>query len=197
MNYPSPPLNLPYRLVLGSASPRRQELLQKTGLDFVTRLIPVDESLDPQWENEKVPEHLARLKSSVIPLADDELLLTADTLVFHRGQIMGKPRDEADAIDMLTQLSGNQHDVITGVCLRTNQKEIVWQTRTRLEWLELNPYEIRWYVQTYQPWDKAGAYGIQDWMGLRAIKSIEGCPLNVMGLPLPLVYEKLASEFSR
>jgi len=196
LKYPGPPLSLPYRLVLGSASPRRQELLQKSGLEFVIRCVPVEEIPHPLWETTKIPEHLARLKASVIPLADDELLLTADTLVFHRGQILGKPRDEADAIAMLTQLSGDYHEVITGVCLRTHQKEIVWQSSTRLEWLDLDPQEIRWYVQSYQPLDKAGAYGIQDWMGLRAIKSIQGCPLNVMGLPLPLVYETLRSEFS-
>jgi len=193
---PTAPLELRYKLVLGSGSPRRQELLQRVGLPYDLRVVPVDETVDPSWKTDQVAEHLALQKARAIPIDDHELLLTADTLVLCQGQILGKPKDPAEAVAMLRLLSGNEHDVMTGVCLRTTQKEIILGARTRLEWYHLEPKEIDWYVQEYQPMDKAGAYGIQDWMGLRAVKSIQGCPLNVMGLPLPLVYERLFSEFS-
>ena len=197
MMVPQAPLELKYRLVLGSGSPRRQELLQRVGLAYELRVVPVDESVDPTWKTEQVAEHLALQKARAVPINDHELLLTADTLVLCQGQILGKPKNEADAVEMLKTLSGREHDVMTGVCLRTTQKEIILGARTRLLWYDLNPQEIDWYVRQYKPLDKAGAYGIQDWMGLRAVQSIRGCPLNVMGLPLPLVYERLVSEFSK
>ncbi len=190
------PLQLSYRLLLGSGSPRRATLLSNIGLPFEMRVIPIDEEALQHPIVEETALHLARLKSQAITITSNELLLTADTTVICQGQLLGKAPDRNSAITMLQQLSGQTHRVDTGVCLRTLNKEIHLQSTTILQWYELELMEIEWYVDHYHPYDKAGAYGIQEWIGQRAIRGIQGCPLNVMGLPLPLVYETLRSEFS-
>jgi len=189
------PLRLSHRLVLGSGSPRRAALLSDIGLPFDLRVVPIHEETLLHPVIEETAPHLARIKSLAIPITCNELLLTADTTVICEGRLLGKALDRDSAIAMLQQLSGKTHRVDTGVCLRTVDKEIHLQSTTFLEWYTLEQQEIEWYVDQYQPYDKAGAYGIQEWMGHRAIRSIHGCPLNVMGLPLPLVYETLRSEF--
>lgn len=189
------PLQLSHRLLLGSGSPRRAALLSGIGLPFDLRVVPIDEETLQHPTVEETALHLARLKSQAIAISSNELLLTADTTVICQGQLLGKARDRQSAIAMLQQLSGQTHRVDTGVCLRTQDKEIHLQSTTILEWYDLETTEIEWYVDQYQPYDKAGAYGIQEWMGQRVIRSIQGCPLNVMGLPLSLVYETLRSEF--
>jgi septum formation protein len=170
--------------------------LNGIGLPFELRVAPIDEEALHHPILEETAKHLARLKSQAITITSNELLLTADTTVICQGQLLGKAPDRESAIAMLQQLSGQSHRVDTGVCLRTVDKEILLQSTTILEWYPLENQEIEWYVDHYQPYDKAGAYGIQEWMGQRAIRSLQGCPLNVMGLPLPLVYETLRSEFS-
>ena len=190
------PLHLRHRLVLGSGSPRRAALLTGIGLPFELRVTPIDEEALHHPILEETAKHLARLKSQAISIRSNELLLTADTTVICRGKLLGKAPDRESAIAMLQQLSGQTHRVDTGVCLRTMDNEILLQSTTILDWYEIDTKEIEWYVDHYHPYDKAGAYGIQEWMGLRAIRSIQGCPLNVMGLPLPLVYETLRSAFS-
>jgi len=190
------PLQLSHRLLLGSGSPRRAAMLNEIGLPFELRVTPIDEEALHHPILEETAKHLARLKSQAITITSNELVLTADTTVICQGQLLGKAPDRDSAIEMLQQLSGQSHRVDTGVCLRTVDKEILLQSTTILEWYELETKEIEWYVDHYQPYDKAGAYGIQEWMGQRAIRSLQGCPLNVMGLPLPLVYETLRSEFS-
>lgn len=190
------PLQLSHRLLLGSGSPRRAALLTGIGLPFELRVAPIDEEALHHPILEETAKHLARLKSQAITITSNELLLTADTTVICQGQLLGKAPDRESAIAMLQQLSGQSHRVDTGVCLRTVDKEILLQSTTILEWYPLENQEIEWYVDHYQPYDKAGAYGIQEWMGQRAIRSLQGCPLNVMGLPLPLVYETLRSSFS-
>jgi septum formation protein len=189
------PLHLDYKLILGSGSPRRASLLTDLGLNFELRIVPIDEESFEYPIPEEIALKLAILKSHAIPITDHELLLTADTTVLCEGHLLGKAPDRTSAIEMLQFLSGRTHRVDTGVCLRTLHKEIHLQSTTMVEWYPLKQAEIEWYIDHYHPFDKAGAYGIQEWMGQRAIRSIHGCPLNVMGLPLPLLYESLQSEF--
>lgn len=189
------PLRLNQRLILGSGSPRRATLLSEIGLDFEVRVIPIDEESHQHPLPQENALHLARLKSQAILITTGELLLTADTTVICEGQLLGKAKNRDSAIAMLMHLSGRTHRVDTGVCLRTLTREIHLQSTTHLEWYSLSQQEIEWYVDQFHPYDKAGAYGIQEWMGQRAIRNLHGCPLNVMGLPLPLVYETLRSEF--
>jgi septum formation protein len=170
-------------------------LLSDIGLEFELRIVPIDEESHQHPVPQENALHLALLKSKAIPITSDELLLTADTTVICEGSLLGKAIDRDSAIAMLQNLSGRTHRVDTGVCLRTLTNEIHLQSTTILEWYPLGRREIEWYVDHYQPFDKAGAYGIQEWMGQRAIRSIHGCPFNVMGLPLSLVYETLRSEF--
>ncbi len=180
-----------YRIVLASASPRRRELLAMLDLDFEVRpLKDIDESYPAELDAMEVPGYIAAKKcEAYLPLmAPDELVITADTVVICDGQVLGKPADEADACRMLSMLSGKSHTVVTGVAVAASGRMLSESVATRVVFADLSAEEIAEYVERYRPLDKAGAYGIQEWIGAVGIKGIEGSFYNVMGLPLHVLY---------
>ena len=180
------------KIVLSSNSPRRKELLGELGIDFEVRVIEgIDETYPKELSVEEVPQYIAREKARVYIVGKDEVLLTADTVVVLGNEIMGKPHDEADAMRMLRQLSGKTHQVITGVCLTTNDKQVTFADVTDVSFAELTDEEIKYYVDNFRPLDKAGAYGIQEWIGLAGVTGIKGSYFNVVGLPAHRVYAEL------
>jgi len=186
-------LSLPYNIVLGSQSPRRKELLKLAGFEFRVLDIEYEETLPKQpYPISDIPIYLAEQKAvHANGLNENDLLITADTLVFLEGKILGKPKNTDGAFEMLSSLSGKMHEVITGVCLTYNgQREILSDT-SKVYFKPLEAKEIEYYIENYNPLDKAGAYGAQDWIGLIAIEKIEGSYFNVMGLPVHKVYEAL------
>ncbi len=180
-----------FNLVLGSQSPRRQYLLKELGVEFETRVISTDEEFDPSMAEPDIAEFLAHQKALAHQPKGNELIITADTIVCFDGDILNKPADKAESIEMLTRLSGNTHEVITGVCLYHKDATRIFHERTSVTFHPLSQEEIEHYIDTCQPFDKAGSYGIQEWMGYAGIKSIEGDFFNVMGLPLQLLYREL------
>ena len=187
--------NSNFRFILGSQSPRRQELLTQLGLSFEIRISNVDEKYPDQLKTEEVAEYLATLKgnSYLENIKKDELIITADTVVILDDEILEKPIDREQAIDMICKLSGKTHRVMTGVSLTTASAQHCFSETTNVSFKELKTSEIEYYVDTYKPFDKAGAYGIQEWIGLVAVDSIEGCFFNVIGLPVPKLYKELKS----
>lgn len=179
-------------LLLGSKSPRRQELLKGAGIDYTLITIDSDEDFPEDMDGEKVAEYLAIKKAEAFEGdLENKILLTADTTVFLEGEIINKPLDEEDAIKMLSKLSGKMHTVFTGVCLRSKNKEIAFTDKTNVYFKKLTKGQIEFYVLNYKPLDKAGAYGIQDWIGYIGVEKIEGDFFNVMGLPVNRVYDEL------
>ena len=183
-------------IVLGSASPRRKQLVEALGLPCEVRIKSIVEDYPDELDVYKVPEFLAELKSR--PLIEDlsksEVLLTSDTVVIMDGEILHKPKDAEEAKMMLTSLSDNMNEVVTGVCLRSKKNKVVFSSITKVYFAKLLPEDIDYYIDRYQPFDKAGAYGIQEWIGQIGVKSIEGCFYNVMGLPVQKVWDKLNNE---
>ena len=180
------------KIVLSSNSPRRKELLGELGIDFEVRVIEgIDETYPKELSVEEVPQYIAREKARVYIVGKDEVLLTADTVVVLGNDIMGKPHDEADAMRMLRQLSGKTHQVITGVCLTTNDKQVTFADVTDVSFADLTDEEIKYYVDNFRSLDKAGAYGIQEWIGLAGVTGIKGSYFNVVGLPVHRVYAEL------
>ena len=175
-----------YKLILASSSPRRQQLMQEAGFEFEVRLREVPEVYPDTLPVEQVPEYLARLKASAFngDLQEDELLITADTIVSIHGKVVGKPHDRQQAVAMLRELSGNKHTVISGLCLTTVREQKSCSVCTDVFFRELTEKEIVYYVDRYKPFDKAGAYGIQEWIGYVGIERIDGSFYNVMGLPV-------------
>jgi len=183
-----------YRIILASNSPRRRELLKGLDLDFeIKTLAGVDEVYPSELPAAEVAEFLATLKAgSYLPsLKENELLITADTIVCLDGQIFGKPQDNADAKQMLQTLSGRTHQVMTGVCLMTHEKKTSFTVTSDVTFAELEEPEIDYYIEKYKPYDKAGAYGVQEWIGYVAVKHINGSYYNVMGLPIHRLYEEM------
>ena len=184
----------PYRLLLASQSPRRRELM--TGCAIPYELAPryeCDEEYPSSLPAEEVPAYLSRLKSEAYPtpLAANDLLLTADTVVILGDRVLGKPYDRAEAIEMLTQLAGNRHRVITGVTIRSVERTFTFSSASDVWFRPLRTEEIEHYVDHYRPYDKAGSYGIQEWIGYAAIERIDGSFYNVMGLPIQRLYVEL------
>lgn len=182
------------KLILASRSPRRRELMKGAGLDFVVAGdYEVEEVYPPGTPVRKVPALLARLKSDAYPrtLAPDEILVTADTVVVLEGEIAGKPGSRDEAVAMLERLSGREHIVLTGVCLRSARKRKSFVVGSRVSFRRLTGDEIAYYVDTCRPYDKAGSYGIQEWIGYVGIKGIRGSFYNVMGLPIQTLYTEL------
>lgn len=180
-----------YKIVLASNSPRRKELLAQLGLDFSVRtLADVDESFPVGLTNEQTACYIAKKKAEAhaAQMADDELIITADTIVCSEGKVLGKPVDEADAKLMLQQLSGRTHQVVTGVALVTKTKQTDFAVTSDVTFAQLSDSEIDYYVAHYRPMDKAGAYGIQEWIGLVAVEELRGSFFNVMGLPVQRLY---------
>ncbi len=183
-----------YRLLLASHSPRRQELLRECGLDYtlVTKY-DVEEIYPADMEAEQVAGFLSKLKSDAYPdeLLEGDILLTADTTVVMEGRVFGKPADRAEAIEMIAELSGRSHTVITGVTIRSRGSLKQFATHTHVWFRELSREEIEYYVDNFKPMDKAGSYGIQEWIGFVAIEKIDGSFYNVMGLPIQRLYVEL------
>lgn len=183
-----------YRILLASKSPRRRQLLEGCGIAFeIAEGREAEEVYPSTLPAEQVAEYLSGLKSDAYAdvLAADDLLITADTVVIAGGEILGKPTDRADAVRMLRSLSGCEHKVITGVTLRTMTKKESFSCESRVRFRSLLDEEIEHYIDTYRPYDKAGAYGIQEWIGYVAIEAIEGSFYNVMGLPVQALYVRL------
>lgn len=171
-------------LLLGSKSPRRQDLLKEAGFNFELRLADVDEAFPASLKGEEVPAFLAALKSDHIPIKGNECLITADTVVCVDDTILNKAADAAEAREMLKILSGRAHWVHTGVCLRQGAKKLVFTESTEVYFRNLHSDEIDYYISNFQPFDKAGAYGIQEWIGYVGVERIEGCYYNVVGFPV-------------
>ncbi|MDR0294574.1 MAG: Maf family nucleotide pyrophosphatase [Prevotellaceae bacterium] len=183
-----------YKVILASGSPRRLELLKGMGIDYTVELNgEVEESFPADMPVREVPAFLARLKSNAFgrTLAENELLITADTVVVCNNQLLGKPVDTNDAIRMLHILSGNSHEVHTGVCVRSYGRELIFTVKSVVYFRALSSDEIAYYIDAYKPFDKAGAYGVQEWIGYIGIEHIEGSYFNVMGLPTQQLYVEL------
>lgn len=184
----------PYRLLLASQSPRRRELMTGCGLPYVLAPMYACEEVYPGgMPADEVPLYLAKLKSAAYPerLRPHDILLTADTVVVCDGKVLGKPCDREDAATMLRQLSGRRHSVVSGVALRTAERLHAFTARTEVWFRPLSEEEIAYYLDTCRPYDKAGSYGIQEWIGYAAIERIEGSFYNVMGLPIQKLYVEL------
>ena len=183
-----------YRLILASASPRRRELLAGCDLDFtLADKFECEECYPADLATDKVAEYLSQLKSNAYPhaLGEKEILLTADTVVILGDKILGKPHSEAEAVEMISSLSGATHKVVTGVTLRTAKQTISFSAESLVTFRNLDNEEILYYVEKYRPLDKAGAYGIQEWIGYIGIEGIKGSFYNVMGLPVAALYKQL------
>ena len=180
------------KIILASNSPRRRELLKGLDLDFQVEVIKgIKEGYPKNLPMEQVPQYIAKEKAAAYQVKPDEVLLTADTIVVLGNEVMGKPKDAADAHRMLRELSGKTHHVITGVCLTTANNQKAFSETTAVTFRELSDEEIDYYIEHYKPFDKAGAYGIQEWIGYIGVSKIDGSFYNVMGLPVERVYEEL------
>lgn len=182
-----------YKIILASQSPRRHYLLKEIGLEFeIRRKQFIDESYPDYLQKEQIPLHIAKNKALAFgELQDYEILITADTIVWLNNKVLQKPTGQDDAVKILTELSGNCHQVYTGVCIRSNKKEIVFSACTDVYFKKLTYAEIDYYVNHFQPFDKAGAYGIQEWIGYIGVEKINGSFFNVMGLPIQKLYSEL------
>lgn len=183
-----------YSIVLASNSPRRKELMSGLGIDYVVKTLPdVDESYPEDLKGEAIPLFIAREKAEAYRsmIAPDELLITADTIVWLDNEALGKPAGREEAIRMLHSLSGKTHQVITGVCLTTCQWQKSFTSVTEVRFAKLTDEEIEYYVDAYSPMDKAGSYGVQEWIGFVGVESIAGSFYNVMGLPIQKLYGEL------
>ncbi len=184
----------PYKLILGSASPRRQELLKSLGFEFLNKPIKADESVWPKdLKAQEIPIFLAELKADAYEnvLKEDELLITADTVVWCEGKVFNKPENFAAGKKMLEELSGKMHEVFTAVCLKSANKQTTFYDVSKVYFKKLKSDEIEYYLTNFSPYDKAGGYGVQDWIGYIGIDKIEGSFYNVMGLPVKELYEEL------
>ena len=182
-----------YNIILASGSPRRQQFFRDLDLDFEIRLKEVEEIYPPNLTEEDITDYLAVLKSDAFEgeLSDKDILITSDTIVWHENKALGKPKDYDDAFKMLQSLSNKTHLVITSVCFKTKYKTEVISETTKVTMHPLSELEIEYYLNKYQPYDKAGSYGIQEWIGYIGVAKIEGSYPNVMGLPVDQVYQYL------
>lgn len=183
-----------YRIILGSNSPRRRELLAGLDLSFDVHVIPgLEENYPDSLQPQEIPVFLSKQKAEayLYTLDDQVLLITADTIVWNETEVIGKPKDREDAIRMLRSLSGHEHQVVTGVCLTTTKKQETFSVVSSVRFASLTDEEIIYYVDKYKPFDKAGAYGIQEWIGYVGVESISGSFYNVMGLPVQRLYQEL------
>lgn len=182
-----------HHIILASGSPRRQAFFKDLGLNFEIRLKPVKEEYPPRLTHFEISNYLAQLKA--LPFKDElqpnDILITSDTIVWHNNSALGKPRDEDEAYQMLKALSNHTHEVITSVCFTTTNYEKTLHNKTRVTFKALTNDEIWYYIKNFKPFDKAGAYGIQEWIGFIGVTKIEGSYFNVMGLPIHLVYKTL------
>lgn len=182
-----------FNIILASASPRRHAFLKELNLDFNIELKPVDEIYPDHLKREEITDYLAKLKAEPFlkSLQNNDILITSDTIVWLDDKAIGKPKNEADAFEMIKSLSNKTHQVVTSICFTHNSEQNIVNTITKVTFKPLTDDEIRYYVNTYKPLDKAGAYGIQEWIGAIGITSVEGSYNNVVGLPTHLLYETL------
>lgn len=181
-----------HNLILASGSPRRQQFFKELDLDFSIKLKPVDEIFPENLKGSDITDYLARLKASVFTdLSQEDILVTSDTIVWFQQQALNKPENQEEAFEMISSLSGNTHEVITSVAFTTTQQQVVINDTTRVTFKDLSREEINYYITNFQPYDKAGGYGIQEWFGYIAVTRLEGSYFNVMGMPLHKVYETL------
>lgn len=183
-----------YHIILASNSPRRKELLSGLGLTYEIKTLPdIDESFPDNLAGEDIAKYIAKEKADAYKssLEEDTLLITADTIVLLEGKVYGKPKDESDAKRMLRDLSGKTHKVITGVCITSGEKQHLFGVSSDVRFAQLEDDEISFYVDQYKPFDKAGAYGIQEWIGYIAVEYISGSYFNIMGLPVQRLYQEL------
>jgi septum formation protein len=181
-----------YTIILASGSPRRQNFFKELGLDFTIDVREIEEAYPPYLTGHEITDHLSQLKASAYTnISDKTIVITSDTIVWKEGRAIGKPKDMNDAKKMLQDLSGSMHEVITSVCFKGNNFQKTIHNYTKVWFKKLDNEEIDYYLHTYQPFDKAGSYGIQEWIGYIGIERIEGSYFNVMGLPTHLVYKTL------
>ncbi len=187
--------NIQYQIILASNSPRRRELLKMADFDFKVETVQnIDESFDNDIEISELPIYLARKKQNAFKhlwTIKNNLVITSDTIVCLKNKILNKPLNKNEAFDMLMELSGQMHKVITGVVLKSKNKEIEFAETTKVWFKKLTASQINYYIDNYKPFDKAGAYGIQEWIGMIGISKIEGSYFNVMGLPIDRIYDEL------
>jgi len=183
-----------FEIILASGSPRRVELLRGMGIDFTIRKLDIDESYSAELKGAEIAVYVSQKKSSALPeheISDNTIVITADTIVWQNGRALEKPMDRAHAIEMLQSLSGAEHEVFTGVTLCSKNKTHSFFSRSNVWFRALSIDEIEYYVDTCKPFDKAGSYGVQEWIGYVAIERIEGSWFNVMGLPTRMLYQEL------
>jgi septum formation protein len=182
-----------YHIILASQSPRRQELLRGLNIPYEVKVIDVEETYPKNLFGVDIPMYLAEKKANAFNgmMLKNTMLITADTIVWHEGKVFGKPTDRKNAEMMLKALSGKTHQVITGVCISTVHKRKVFSVISDVRFASLNSSEIDYYLENYQPYDKAGAYGVQEWIGFVGVEFIEGSYFNVMGLPVQRLYNEL------
>jgi septum formation protein len=183
-----------YTVVLGSNSPRRKELLLGLDIKYEVKVLPgIEETYPEGLRKEEIPVYIAQLKAEAYRafMEEDTLLITADTIVWLEDKVYGKPENEAEAKEMLRALSGKTHEVITGVCLTTREKQQTFHAVSSVKFTRLEEEEIDYYVKKYKPYDKAGAYGVQEWIGYIGVESLSGSFYNVMGLPVRMLYMHL------
>ena len=179
------------KIILASKSPRRQELLKGLGLSFKIKTKEINEDFPNSIDNSDVAAFLAKKKAESFALSNDEIIITSDTTVLLTNSILNKPQNTEEALRMLQRLSGKTHEVCTGVCIKSIEKEIIFSEFTSVTFKLLSLDEIEYYIKHFQPYDKAGSYGIQEWIGFIGVEKIEGCYYNVMGLPISKLYQKL------
>ncbi|HEX9980257.1 MAG TPA: Maf-like protein [Flavobacterium sp.] len=184
-----------YKIILASGSPRRQQFFRDLDLDFEVRLKEVEEIYPENLKAEQITDFLAQLKANSFEgeLSENEILVTSDTIVWHHGKALGKPSGYEDAVEMLRTLSGATHEVITSVCFKTSAKADILHEVTKVTFNTLTDESITYYLDKFKPYDKAGAYGIQEWIGFVGVARIEGSYANVMGMPVDKVFEYLNS----
>ncbi|MFH6991458.1 Maf-like protein [Flavobacterium sp. FlaQc-48] len=184
-----------YTLILASGSPRRQQFFKDLDLDFEIRLKEIEEIYPPELKAVEITDYLAALKASAFEgeLNENEILVTSDTIVWHQNKALGKPKNPEEAFEMIKSMSGATHEVFTSVCFRTNFTSTVINDVTKVTFNDLSDEAILYYIENYKPYDKAGAYGIQEWFGFMAVAKVDGSYTNVMGLPTAKVYEYLST----
>lgn len=184
-----------YTLILASGSPRRQQFFKDLDLDFEIRLKDIEEIYPPELKAVGITDFLAELKANAFEgeLRENEILITSDTIVWHQNKALGKPKNAEEAFEMIKSMSNTTHEVFTSVCFKTAASSTVLNDVTKVTFKDLSDEAIRYYIENYKPYDKAGAYGIQEWFGFMAVSKVEGSYTNVMGLPTAKVYEYLST----
>ena len=184
-----------YTLILASGSPRRQQFFKDLDLDFEIRLKEIEEIYPPELNAVEITDYLAQLKADAFEgeLKTNEILITSDTIVWHENKALGKPKNAQEAFEMIKSMSNKTHEVVTSVCFKTNSSSVLLNDITKVTFNELSDEAILYYIENYKPYDKAGAYGIQEWFGFMAVAKVEGSYTNVMGLPTAKVYKYLST----